>query len=78
MCEETTKEECFSFDVDKCEAVEETICNEVNETTCVPITNNVTDIDVDRWDIVVTLSLILIGMFQRSCDIMQQCDYSAL
>lgn len=48
VCEETMKEECFSFDVEKCEVTEETICNEVNETVCVPTINNVTGIDVKR------------------------------
>ena len=62
VCEETMKEECFSFEVDKCEVTEETVCKEVNETVCVPTINNVTDIDVDRFDIVETLSLIVIGM----------------
>ena len=66
VCEETMKEECFSVEVDKCEVSEEMVCSEVNETVCVPTINNVTDIDVDRLDIVEILSFIMIGMLQGS------------
>ena len=74
-----TQEElrCALEDKEVCVEVGETECQDEEEEVCTTV-ETVTDIDVDRFDIVETLSLIVIGMFQGSCDSMQQCQCSAL